>query len=94
MPLRSDLLRVRTGVDPQVRVASRRSAHSVAPCSVRTLDALHLHGQAPALDRLDASGNLPFAVDFRSYYATLLERHWDMDSSRVLGAQYPTLKFL
>jgi len=29
-----------------------------------------LYGAPPALDRLDGNGNLPFAVDFRSYYAT------------------------
>jgi uncharacterized protein (DUF1501 family) len=47
-----------------------------------------LHGAAPALDRLDGNGNLPFAVDFRDYYATFLERWWGVDSSAVLGAKF------
>jgi uncharacterized protein (DUF1501 family) len=50
-----------------------------------------LHGAAPALDRLDGNGNLPFAVDFRGYYATFLERWWGIDSSRVLGARHAAL---
>ena len=33
-----------------------------------------LYGPPPALDRLDGNGNLPFAVDFRDLYATVLER--------------------
>lgn len=35
-----------------------------------------LYGQSPQLDRLDGAGNLPFAIDFRSLYATALERWW------------------
>ncbi len=53
-----------------------------------------LYGAPPALDRLDGNGNLPFAVDFRSYYATLLERWWDIDPRRVLGGNFPTAAFL
>lgn len=44
-----------------------------------------LHGVAPALERLDGNGNLPFGVDFRGYYATFLERWWEMDARRVVG---------
>ena len=47
-----------------------------------------LYGAAPALDRLDGNGNLPFAVDFRSYYATFLERWWGIDSKAVLGGRH------
>jgi uncharacterized protein (DUF1501 family) len=53
-----------------------------------------LYGAAPALDRLDANGNLPFAVDFRAYYATFLERWWSIDARAVLGARHETLAFL
>jgi uncharacterized protein (DUF1501 family) len=53
-----------------------------------------LYGARPALDRLDGSGNLPFAVDFRGYYATFLEKHWQMASRDVLGARYATLDFI
>ncbi|MBM3524155.1 MAG: DUF1501 domain-containing protein, partial [Alphaproteobacteria bacterium] len=38
-----------------------------------------LHGAAPRLDRLDGAGNLAFAVDFRSLYATVLKRWWAIE---------------
>ena len=50
-----------------------------------------LYGPVPALDRLDANGNLPFAVDFRSYYATFLDRWWGIDSHAVLGGRFTPL---
>jgi uncharacterized protein (DUF1501 family) len=50
-----------------------------------------MYGALPALDRLDGNGNLPFAVDFRSYYATFLERWWGMDSKTVLGGRFKPL---
>jgi uncharacterized protein (DUF1501 family) len=53
-----------------------------------------LYGAAPDLSRLDGNGNLPFAVDFRGYYATFLERWWGIDSRRVLGVAYPKLDFV
>ena len=53
-----------------------------------------LLGAAPALDRLDGNGNLPFGVDFRAYYATFLERWWGVPSEGVLGGRYVPLEFL
>jgi uncharacterized protein (DUF1501 family) len=53
-----------------------------------------LYGAPPALDRLDGGGNLPFAVDFRAYYATFLERHWGVESARVLGGRFRPLDFI
>ena len=53
-----------------------------------------LHGAAPVLERLDAEGNLAFAVDFRAYYATFLERLWRVDSRRVFGARHAPLDFI
>jgi uncharacterized protein (DUF1501 family) len=53
-----------------------------------------LYGPAPALDRLDGNGNLPFAVDFRAYYATFLDRWWGIDSRRVLAGRYRPLDFI
>jgi uncharacterized protein (DUF1501 family) len=53
-----------------------------------------LHGAAPALDRLDGNGNLPFAVDFRSYYATFLDRWWGMDAARVVGSGFRPLELI
>ncbi len=53
-----------------------------------------LYGAAPALDRLDGNGNLPFAVDFRGYYATFLDRWWSVDSREVLGGRFAPIDFL
>jgi uncharacterized protein (DUF1501 family) len=53
-----------------------------------------LYGEPPALDRLDASGNLAHGIDFRSVYATALERWWGMASAPVLGSRLPPLAFL
>lgn len=47
-------------------------------------------GSAPRLDRLDG-GNLVHAVDFRSLYATALERWWGVPSAGPLGGRFPTL---
>ena len=52
-----------------------------------------LHGEAPRLDRLE-NGNLPFAVDFRSLYASVLERWWGMNSAGVLRGRFAPLEIL
>lgn len=53
-----------------------------------------LSGSAPVLARLDGSGNLAHAVDFRSIYASVLENWWGMDSSAILRGKFPTLDLL
>ena len=53
-----------------------------------------LYGPAPRLDRLDGGGNLPFAVDFRSYYATFLDKWWGMDSRDAFGERFANLEIL
>jgi len=53
-----------------------------------------LYGAAPRLDRLDGNGNLPFAVDFRSVYATVLERWWGVPSREILQARFEALDVL
>lgn len=50
-----------------------------------------LYGQAPALDRLEG-GNLRHAVDFRSLYATALERWWGVPSEGPLRGRYPVVE--
>lgn len=50
-----------------------------------------LYGLPPALSRLDGNGNLPYAVDFRDVYATVLERWWGTDSARALRGRFATL---
>ena len=53
-----------------------------------------LYGQPPALNRLDGNGNLPFAVDFRSMYAAVIERWWRLDSSNILQGKFAALDFV
>jgi len=53
-----------------------------------------LFGQAPQLARLDGNGNLPYAVDFRDLYATVLERWWGVPSRDVLGGRFAGLDLL
>jgi uncharacterized protein (DUF1501 family) len=37
---------------------------------------------------------MKFAVDFRSLYATALERWWQIDSREILGGRFAPLRFL
>jgi len=53
-----------------------------------------LYGAVPNLDRLDGTGNLPFAVDFRELYALVLERWWGLDSVSVLRGRFKPLDLL
>ncbi|MBL8511004.1 MAG: DUF1501 domain-containing protein [Betaproteobacteria bacterium] len=53
-----------------------------------------LYGEAPQLNRLDGEGNLGFAVDFRSLYATVIERWWGSASTDVLGGKFAPLGVL
>ncbi|MDO3562898.1 DUF1501 domain-containing protein [Ralstonia pseudosolanacearum] len=66
------------------------SAHFVAGGRARG----GLAGQGPALERLDGSGNLEPSVDFRSLYATVLERWWGMDSRSVLAGRFAPLDLI
>lgn len=53
-----------------------------------------LYGEAPALNNLDGNGNLPFAVDFRDIYATVLERWWGLPASNTLRGRFAPLAIL
>ncbi len=53
-----------------------------------------LHCDPPALDRLDANGNLRATVDFRAVYAAVIERLWRVDPQRVFGRGFAPLDFL
>ena len=53
-----------------------------------------LYGLPPALTRLDANGNLPFAVDFRDLYATALERWWGVNSTVALSGKFRPVDLL
>ncbi|ODP34678.1 DUF1501 domain-containing protein [Pandoraea sp. ISTKB] len=53
-----------------------------------------LYGEVPRLDRLDGNGNLPFAVDFRDVYATVLQNWWGLNPQTVLGGAFKPLDVL
>jgi uncharacterized protein (DUF1501 family) len=53
-----------------------------------------IYGEAPQLDRLDGNGNLPFAVDFRTAYSTVISKWWGLDASRVLNGRFAPMDFL
>ena len=50
-----------------------------------------LYGPAPGLSRLDGNGNLPFTVDFRDVYATVLDLWWGADSAGALKGRFAAL---
>ena len=52
-----------------------------------------LHGQAPSLARLEG-GNLVHSVDFRSLYATVIEKWWGGGASGVLNGRFAPLDLL
>jgi uncharacterized protein (DUF1501 family) len=53
-----------------------------------------VYGEAPNLASLDGSGNMKYSVDYRSLYATALERWWQIDSREIVGGRYAPLGFL
>ena len=55
-----------------------------------------LYGQYPSLEvtALDTAGNLKENVDFRSVYATILDKWLSADSQSILGARFDNLGFL
>lgn len=52
-----------------------------------------MYGELPSLTNLD-DGDLKCTTDFRSVYATLLDRWLDADHAAVLGREYSRLPFL
>jgi len=53
-----------------------------------------LYGAQPALDRLSGDGNPAHAIDFRSVYATVLERWWGVAPAGPLGGRFLTLPII
>jgi uncharacterized protein (DUF1501 family) len=53
-----------------------------------------MYGEQPALDRLSGDGNPAHAIDFRSVYATVLDRWWGVPSSGPLGGKFAPLPIL
>jgi uncharacterized protein (DUF1501 family) len=53
-----------------------------------------IYGEPPSLTNLDDNGNLKYSVDFRSVYATMLDRWMGADAKGVLGGNYSSQNFL
>jgi len=53
-----------------------------------------LYGAEPSLTGLDDTGNLKYAVDFRSVYQEILTGHLGADAREVLGASFDPVPFL
>jgi uncharacterized protein (DUF1501 family) len=72
--------------------ASRGTDHGAASCMFLTGSKIKggLVGQYPSLERL-GEGDLIFNTDFRSVYATLLDRWLGCPMEKVLGQAFPTL---
>lgn len=52
-----------------------------------------LYGRYPSLTQLK-QGDLEFNTDFRSVYATLLQRHLQADPRSILGGDFPLIPFI
>ncbi len=53
-----------------------------------------LHGTPPDFNRLDSTGNVQHAIDFRALYATVLERWWGMDAAGILRGRHAPLDLI
>src|SRR5438128_2594713 len=47
-----------------------------------------LYGEQPSLAKLDASGNLGYALDFRSVYQEILNSHLEVDAKEVFAQSF------
>ena len=52
------------------------------------------YGEQPSLTRLDGDGNVAHALDFRSVYATVLERWWGVPANTPLGGRFAPVEFI
>jgi uncharacterized protein (DUF1501 family) len=53
-----------------------------------------LFGEQPSLERLSGDGNTGYSIDFRSVYATALDRWWNVPSTGPLGGRFTPLPLL
>ncbi len=53
-----------------------------------------IYGEPPDLKNLDHNGNLKYTIDFRSVYATILDRWMGASSKDVLGDSFGSQNFL
>ena len=52
------------------------------------------YGESPDLTSLDESGNLTHTVDYRSYYASILDEWFEIGHNDILGGSFETLGFV
>jgi uncharacterized protein (DUF1501 family) len=52
------------------------------------------YGAAPNLSQLSADGNPGFSLDFRSVYATVLDRWWSVDARNALGGRFAPVPYI
>jgi uncharacterized protein (DUF1501 family) len=52
-----------------------------------------LYGPHPSLDKLD-NGDATYTVDFRSVYATVVEKWFNRPSQTVISGAFPLLSML
>ena len=53
-----------------------------------------IYGDPPDLTKLDSNGSVQWSTDFRSVYATLLEKWLGVDSTAILGGRFTPLSFI
>ena len=53
-----------------------------------------LYGEQPSLDRLSGDGNTGYAIDFRSVYATVLDKWWGVPSAGPLRGRFAPVPIL
>ena len=76
--------------------ASGGTDHGAAAPLLLIGDPVHggLFGEEPSLTSLDDTGNLKYAVDFRSVYQEILSGHLGADSGQILGSAFERVPFL
>src|SRR2546430_10730736 len=53
-----------------------------------------LYGEQPSLSKLDSSGNLGYALDFRSVYQEILNTHLEVDAKEVFNQSFDKVSVL
>ncbi len=60
----------------------------------KNLNKQGFYNDAPNLSNLDGNGDLKYAVDFRSIYATILDKWLEVDDESILNKSFSRLDFI
>ena len=52
------------------------------------------YNEDPNLSQLDSNGDLKYTIDFRSVYATILDKWLEVDDKKILNRSFDKLKFI